>query len=128
MAGIDSSRPFRPLNLAILTVSDSRTLETDTSGATLKTLAEEAGHVVVDRCVLPDDQEGLVDETSLRRLCMRSVKSTFLALGSSSGGRAMRRLERRPFSLERRRSSPREPTFSLCRALREHAETPGKAS
>ena len=62
MAGIDSSRLFRPLNLAILTVSDSRTLETDTSGATLQALAEEAGHVVVDRCVLPDDQAGLVTQ------------------------------------------------------------------
>jgi molybdenum cofactor biosynthesis protein B len=59
MAGIDTTRAFRPLSIAILTVSDTRTLATDKSGATLQSLAEAAGHQVVERCILPDVQVDL---------------------------------------------------------------------
>ena len=62
MAGIDEKRTFHPLNIAILTVSDSRTMETDKSGATLQARAEAAGHAVVSRVILPDDYERLVDQ------------------------------------------------------------------
>jgi len=62
MAGIDETREFHPLNIAILTVSDTRTLDTDKSGATLQTRAEAAGHSVVDRKILPDDYDGLVQQ------------------------------------------------------------------
>jgi molybdopterin adenylyltransferase len=44
-----------PLNLAALTVSDTRTLETDTSGALIIALAEEAGHRVISRNIVPDE-------------------------------------------------------------------------
>ena len=44
-----------PLNLAVLTVSDTRTLETDFSGALIVALAEEAGHRVVSRDIVPDE-------------------------------------------------------------------------
>lgn len=47
--------PFQPLNLAILTVSDSRTRENDTSGDTLAERIETAGHTLADRKLLPDD-------------------------------------------------------------------------
>ena len=40
MAGLDLTREFIPVGVVVLTISDSRTLETDTSGATL---AEKAG-------------------------------------------------------------------------------------
>jgi molybdenum cofactor biosynthesis protein B len=45
----------RPVRLAVLTVSDTRTLENDTSGAVLVKRAESAGHQVVDRRIVPDD-------------------------------------------------------------------------
>ena len=45
------------LNLAVLTVSDTRTLETDTSGATIVAMAEAAGHRVVDRAIVPDEPD-----------------------------------------------------------------------
>jgi len=64
MAGIDTTITFRPLSIAVLTVSDTRTMETDKSGATLKQLAEKAGHKVVEHRILPDDQAGL--EAQLR--------------------------------------------------------------
>lgn len=54
MPGVDSSRSFVPLRLAILTVSDTRTLSTDTSGAILAERAQQAGHHVVVRRVVPD--------------------------------------------------------------------------
>ena len=43
------------LNLAVLTVSDTRTLETDASGALIAALAAEAGHRVVSREIVPDE-------------------------------------------------------------------------
>lgn len=56
MAGIDASRTFLPVNIAILTVSDTRTLEDDTSGKTLVDRATTAGHAVVARMILADDR------------------------------------------------------------------------
>lgn len=47
--------PFKPLNIAVLTVSDSRTRENDTSGDTLAKRIASAGHALADRKLLPDD-------------------------------------------------------------------------
>lgn len=46
---------FTPLNIAILTVSDSRTLAEDTSGQYLVDQLKEAGHQLADRELIPDD-------------------------------------------------------------------------
>ncbi len=46
---------FIPLNIAILTLSDTRTPQTDTSGDTLATLLREAGHNLYARELIPDD-------------------------------------------------------------------------
>lgn len=45
------------LNLAVLTVSDTRTVETDTSGALIVELAEAAGHRVLERAIVPDEPD-----------------------------------------------------------------------
>lgn len=45
----------RPVHIAVLTVSDTRTIPTDTSGALLVERAEGAGHVVVERRLVGDD-------------------------------------------------------------------------
>jgi molybdenum cofactor biosynthesis protein B len=50
-----TDRVSRPVRLALLTVSDTRTLENDTSGALLADRAHAAGHLVVDRRIAPDD-------------------------------------------------------------------------
>jgi molybdenum cofactor biosynthesis protein B len=47
--------PFRPLNIAILTVSDSRTEENDSSGKTLVDRLIEAGHKLADKQIVIDD-------------------------------------------------------------------------
>lgn len=57
---IDESIPFRPLRIAILTVSDSRDLSTDRSGAVLEELVRAAGHEVAARDIVRDDLETIV--------------------------------------------------------------------
>lgn len=53
--------PFRPLRIAILSISDTRTLETDKSGKVLAELIEGAGHIVHDRVMSRDDRAGIAD-------------------------------------------------------------------
>lgn len=57
MSRIDTNRPFLPVRIAVMTVSDSRTLETDTSGAALVARIEGAGHSVAARTIVSDDAE-----------------------------------------------------------------------
>lgn len=56
---IDATRPFRPVNIAVLTVSDSRTLENDTSGDILAKRIEAAGHVLAGRALVHDDKDAI---------------------------------------------------------------------
>ena len=55
MNRIDDSKPFKPVNIAVLTVSDTRTFETDKSGDTLVERIKRDGHVLVDRAIVTDD-------------------------------------------------------------------------
>jgi molybdenum cofactor biosynthesis protein B len=55
MARIDESRPFLPVNIAVLTVSDTRSSADDTSGDTLVARIEAAGHRVAARAIAKDD-------------------------------------------------------------------------
>ena len=54
MSKIDESRPFLPVKIAVLTVSDTRTMDDDKSGSTLVKLLQEAGHELADRAIVPD--------------------------------------------------------------------------
>ena len=60
MAKITGDRPFLPVNIAVLTVSDSRTLETDKSGQTLVERIAAAGHTVAARRIVKDDIAAIV--------------------------------------------------------------------
>jgi molybdopterin adenylyltransferase len=62
MAGIDESRLFIPVSIAVLTVSDSRTKDDDKSGDTLARLITEDGHQVVSRQIVSDDQEIIIKQ------------------------------------------------------------------
>jgi molybdenum cofactor biosynthesis protein B len=64
MHGIDDNRAFVPVRIAVLTISDTRTLETDTSGALLAQRIEAAGHKLADRRIVPDDRERIRDTVS----------------------------------------------------------------
>ena len=55
MNRIDETKQFKPVNIAVLTVSDTRTLETDKSGDTLVERIARDGHVLADRAIVTDD-------------------------------------------------------------------------
>jgi molybdenum cofactor biosynthesis protein B len=57
MPGIDETRPFIPVGIAVLTVSDTRSLADDKSGATLADRIAEAGHRLAAREIVTDDVE-----------------------------------------------------------------------
>jgi molybdenum cofactor biosynthesis protein B len=60
MSRIDDSLPFHPVRIAVLTVSDTRTPETDRSGDALVDRLEAAGHVLAGRGIVPDDRAEIV--------------------------------------------------------------------
>lgn len=61
MSRIDDSLPFHPVRIAVLTVSDTRTPETDRSGDTLVERLEAAGHQLAARGIVPDDRGRIVE-------------------------------------------------------------------
>ncbi|MEE8274564.1 MAG: molybdopterin-binding protein, partial [Alphaproteobacteria bacterium] len=60
MPGVDESRSFVPVNIAVLTVSDTRTEADDTSGQTLADRIVAAGHRLADRKIVRDDIGAIV--------------------------------------------------------------------
>ncbi|MBI0537136.1 molybdenum cofactor biosynthesis protein B [Roseomonas sp. KE2513] len=62
---IDESRTFLPVNIAVLTVSDTRDLASDRSGDTLAARIEAAGHRLADRAIARDEADTI--EAHLRR-------------------------------------------------------------
>ena len=59
VAGIDESMTFHPLRIAVLTVSDSRTEETDKSGGLLAERLAAAGHELAGKAIVTDDVEAI---------------------------------------------------------------------
>ena len=59
MAGIDETLTFKPVTVAILTVSDTRTRDNDTSGDILQSRIEAAGHKVLGREIVRDTIQGV---------------------------------------------------------------------
>ncbi len=55
MPGIDESKTFLPINIAVMTVSDTRTLESDTSGKILVDRITAMGHKIAERVLVKDD-------------------------------------------------------------------------
>ena len=58
---IDTSIEFVAINIAVITISDSRTNENDTSGDTLEKKIIESGHHVIKRIIIPDDVKRIKD-------------------------------------------------------------------
>ena len=52
---IDTSLDFVPINIAIITISDTRTIKDDTSGDILEGRINESGHKMIERTIIPDD-------------------------------------------------------------------------
>ena len=67
MSRIDESKEFIPVRIAVLTVSDTRSLAEDRSGDTLVGRIEGAGHIVADRKIIQDERAEIADQ--LRAWC-----------------------------------------------------------
>jgi molybdenum cofactor biosynthesis protein B len=66
---VDLKRPFKPLYIAIVTISDSRDKSSDASGDLLEKRVKEAGHILQERAIIKDDQNmisALFEEWSLK--------------------------------------------------------------
>ncbi len=61
MSSIDESKKFVPLNIAVLTISDTRSLADDKSGTTLSERLTAAGHRLAAREIVVDDVEAIRD-------------------------------------------------------------------
>lgn len=62
MSKIEGSRDFLPVNIAVLTVSDSRTVDDDRSGNVLARRIEAAGHRLIDRAIIKDEADLIEDQ------------------------------------------------------------------
>jgi molybdenum cofactor biosynthesis protein B len=81
MAHHDGPRDFIPVRIAILTVSDSRSLATDGSGDSLAARAEAAGHLIAHREVVVDEQTCIED--ALRAQIAREDVDVILTTGGT---------------------------------------------
>lgn len=80
MPGIDQSLTFHPLRIAILTVTDTRTDETDRSGALLADRLKQAGHELASKQIVPDDLD------AIRSLVRKWVDDPDIDVIISTGG------------------------------------------
>lgn len=79
-ARIDETRPFIPVRIAVLTISDTRTPKTDKSGPLLANMIQEAGHTLADRDVAPDD------EKAIRKTVKKWIKAKDVDVVITTGG------------------------------------------
>ena len=144
------TREFVPLKIAVLTVSDTRNLKDDKSGALLVQRIVAAGHLVTERSIVPDDIEAIrtrvkawiadpsvdvIITTGRHRLYRprRDAGSDRAAvrekdgrvLGAVSGGELSEDRHLGDSVARHRRASPARPTSSACRARRAPAGMPG---
>jgi molybdenum cofactor biosynthesis protein B len=78
---LDETRPFIPVRIAILSVSDTRGLEDDRSGQTLVDRLEKAGHTLADRKILRDERVEIADQ--LRAWCSDPEIDVILSTGGT---------------------------------------------
>jgi molybdenum cofactor biosynthesis protein B len=81
MSRIDDSRPFHPVRIAVLTVSDTRTPADDRSGDTLVERLTGAGHSLAARDILRDDRPAIADR--LRAWCADRDIDVILTTGGT---------------------------------------------
>jgi len=62
MSKIDEKRPFLAVNIAVMTVSDSRTMDDDRSGDTLVQRITDFGHTIAARAIVKDEVPAIVGQ------------------------------------------------------------------
>src|SRR6056297_3648292 len=81
MSRIDDSKDFLPIRIAVLTVSDTRSLDEDRSGDTLVGRIEGARHIVADRKIIQDERDGIADQ--LRAWCDQPDIDVMISTGGT---------------------------------------------
>ncbi|MXQ09310.1 molybdenum cofactor biosynthesis protein B [Alphaproteobacteria bacterium GH1-50] len=81
MSRIDESKEFIPVRIAVLTVSDTRSLAEDRSGETLVARIEGAGHILAARDIVTDDRELISDK--LRAWCADPAIDVVISTGGT---------------------------------------------
>ncbi|WP_273690356.1 molybdenum cofactor biosynthesis protein B [Ketogulonicigenium vulgare] len=76
-----TERAFVPLNIAVLTVSDTRALADDRSGDVLVQRLGDAGHTLVARAILPDERAAIADQ--LRAWCADPAIDVVISTGGT---------------------------------------------
>lgn len=80
MSRIDESKPFIPVNIAVLTVSDTRDAKTDKSGDLLASMIAEAGHHLAGRAIVTDDAK------AIRKQVKKWIKDPEIDVVITTGG------------------------------------------
>ena len=86
MARIDNSIKFVPLNIAVMTVSDSRTEETDRSGRTLVEMMSNTGHMLAEKAIVIDNRYKIREVIS-RWIADENVQAIITTGGTGLTGR-----------------------------------------
>ena len=81
MSRIDETKPFHPCRIAVLAVSDTRSLAEDKSGGVLVERLTSAGHILAARHILPDEREQIADQ--LRTWCADPEIDVILTTGGT---------------------------------------------
>jgi molybdopterin adenylyltransferase len=80
MTRFDESRPFIPVRIAVLTISDTRTPKTDKSGPLLASLIKEAGHALAEHAIAEDNVK------AIRKQVKRWIKDPEVDVVITTGG------------------------------------------
>ena len=100
---IDASKEFIPVRIAVLTVSDSRSMADDRSGDILVARLEQAGHTLAARDIVTDDRANIAEK--LRSWCADPDIDAILSTGGTGLTAGMSRSKRTAMSM-RKRSRP----------------------
>ena len=83
---LNKTRKFIPINFAILTVSDTRTVADDKSGDLLQKLIQTDGHKIVKRLIVPDDRK-LISKTLFKWCFEEGIEAIISTGGTGLTGR-----------------------------------------
>lgn len=78
---LNENLEFIPVRIAIMTVSDTRSLTEDRSGDTLVVRLEEAGHILAARTIVPDEREAIAGQ--LREWCADTGIDVIISTGGT---------------------------------------------
>ena len=111
MTGHYDDSGFVPLNIAVLTVSDTRTEETDKSGKVIKEGADAAGHNVVEKAIVKDDVY------QMRAIFSRWIADPGVDVIISTGGTGIAGRDSTPEAVQPLLDKPIEGFGELFRAV-----------